>query len=199
MSGCGVPGALLIRPRTLADLPELWRWMHGTPDAEWKRWDGPYFAQPTSQVTLSDYTARVLARGDDSDLNGSDLNVIEIDGAARGIVTRHWEAPEEGGWLDLGIVIFDPAFWSGGFGTRALRLWTAQSFEQTHAHVITLTTWGGNERMIRSGLKVGFRECARVPEARLWQGVRHDSVRLALLRRGWAASETDQLSDRLPS
>jgi RimJ/RimL family protein N-acetyltransferase len=194
VADCGVPDDLLIRPRTLADLPDLWRWLHGTPGAEWKRWDGPYFEKPTLAVTFSDYTAQVLARGDEPD-----LNVIEIAEAVRGIVTRHWEAPEAGGWLELGIVIFEPAFWSGGSGTQALRLWTAQSFKQTHAHVITLTTWSGNERMIRAAERVGYRECARVPEARLWQGARYDSVRLGLLRSGWPESESNQLSAKLPS
>jgi RimJ/RimL family protein N-acetyltransferase len=194
MADCGVPDDLPIRPRTLADLPDLWRWLHGTPGAEWKRWDGPYFAKPTSEVMLSDYTAQVLARG-----NEPDLNVIEVAGAVRGIVTRHWEDPEAGGWLELGIVIFEPAFWSVGSGTQALRLWTAQAFEQTHAHVITLITWSGNERMIRAAERVGYRECARVPEARLWQGARYDSVRLGLLRSGWPESESNQPSAKLPS
>jgi RimJ/RimL family protein N-acetyltransferase len=168
--------ALTLRPRTLSDLPELWRWIHGTPDAEWKRWDGPYFAKP-EPVSLSDYIARALTQLDDPN-----MRVIEIDGLAGGFVTRSWEDPAEGGWLELGIVIFDPAFWNGGHGTRALRLWTESSFAQTPAHVITLTTWSGNARMIAAARRVGYRECARVRQARLWQGVRYDSVRFDLLK-----------------
>ena len=39
--------------------------------------------------------------------------------------------------------------------------------------------------MIRAAERVGYRECARVHEARLWQGVRYDHVRLELLRAEW--------------
>lgn len=46
-------------------------------------------------------------------------------------VTRHEEAPESGGWWELGIVIYDPAHWGGGLGTRSLSLWTAATFAKT--------------------------------------------------------------------
>lgn len=51
-------------------------------------------------------------------------------------------------------------------GTRALRLWTAVTFADTGAHILTLTTWSGNARMLRAAQ-------------------RHDSVKLAALRRDW--------------
>ena len=179
-----MPVSLTLRPRTLADLPELWRWMYDTPDAEWKRWDGPYFHGALPELSYSDYAARAIGRPPDPD-----MQIIEIGGLARGMVTRYWEDPEAGGWLELGILIYDPAFWSGGHGTQALRLWTDLSLAETHAHVITLTTWSGNARMIGAGLKVGFRECARVREARLWQGLRYDSVKLDLLRSEWSTPQ----------
>lgn len=83
------------------------------------------------------------------------------------------------------MVIYDPEHWGGGLGKQALRLWTQATFAETDAHVLTLTTWSGNERMVRAAERCGYRECARVPEARLWQGRRWDSVRLAALRREW--------------
>lgn len=169
-----------LRRRTPADLPELWRWLHGTPDAEWKRWDGPYFSKPLPEPSYSDYVAGAMCKPPNPN-----MQIIEIDGLARGMVSRSWEAPAEGGWLELGIVIYDPAFWNGGHGTRALNLWTQLCFEQTPAHLITLTTWSGNARMIVAAQKVGYRECARVREARLWQGVRYDSVQMQLLRSEW--------------
>ena len=179
-----MPVSLTLRPRTLTDLPELWRWHYDTPDAEWKCWDGPYFHADLPALSYSDYAAKAISR-----LPDPDMQIIEIDGLARGMVTRHWEDPEAGGWLELGIVIYDPAFWSGGHGTRALRLWTDLAFADTHAHVITLTTWSGNERMVRAAERVGYRECARIREARLWQGVRYDSVRLDLLRSEWPTAQ----------
>ena len=178
--------SVTLRTRLAADLPELWRWMYATPGAEWKRWDGPYFHDEPEAVSLAEYTVKAESRP----LN-SDMQVIEIGGVARGTVTRHWEDPQAGGWLELGIVIYDPAYWSGGHGTQALRLWTALSFRETPAHVITLTTWSGNARMIAAGERVGYRECARIREARLWQGARFDSVKLDLLRAEWELHQND--------
>ncbi len=40
--------------------------------------------------------------------------------------------------------------------------------------------------MVRAAHRLGYRECARIPEAREWQGRRWDSVKLACLRRDWA-------------
>ena len=34
-------------------------------------------------------------------------------------------------------------------------------------------------------MRLGFRECARVRQARLWEGVRYDSVQMDLLREEW--------------
>ena len=81
-------------------------------------------------------------------------------------------------------MIYDPAHWGGGLGREALRQWTNLTFAETDAHVLTLTTWSGNERMVRSAARVGYQECGRVPEARAWQGRRCDRVRLARLRVG---------------
>ena len=98
-------------------------------------------------------------------------------------MSRYEEDPAGGDWWELGIVIHDPQHWGGGLGRGALRQWTQRTFNETNAHVITLTTWSGNQRMIRSAQRVGYRECARIPEARSWQGRRWDSVKLAVLRR----------------
>lgn len=177
-----MPEPLILRDRRPDDLPALWRWFVAEPEAEWRQWDAPYFHEHRERTaqTLQDYVTDLAARPP-----SPDLQIIDIGGAARGIVTRSWEEPEAGGWLELGIIIFDPAYWGGGHGTQALRTWTDRSFAQTHAHVIMLTTWGGNLRMIRAAERVGYRECGRVREARLWQGQRFDSVRLDVLRREW--------------
>lgn len=178
--------ALTLRSRRDDDLPTLWRWLHAESDPEWKRWDAPYFhaAGGPSTLSLTDFTAREGGRAPDP--HG---RIIALDGACIGQVTRHEEAPEGGGWWDLGVLIFDPRHWGGGLGTQALRLWADATFVETGAHVLTLTTWGGNERMIRAAARTGFHECARIPQARAWAGQRWDSVKLAQLRTGWAGGQ----------
>ena len=77
--------AATLRPRRPADLPELWCWTHGTQDAEWKHWDGPYFHDTPEAVSLAEYAAKA-----DSRPPNPDARIIDIGGLARGVVTRHW-------------------------------------------------------------------------------------------------------------
>lgn len=156
---------ITLRERHSEDLPLLYRWLHGEPDPEWKRWDAPYFhAQRAPQtVTFEEFTKHVL-----SQTPSPDRQVIALEDRPIGQVSRWEEAPPGGGWWELGILIYDPALWGGGRGTRAPPLWTDATLRETEAHVVTLTTWGGNERMVRAAQHVGYRECGRVPEARLW-------------------------------
>jgi RimJ/RimL family protein N-acetyltransferase len=178
------PGArplVSLRDRRPGDLPTLRRWLTD-PQAEWRRWDAPYFHNAATSETLRAYVGRLAESAPDAD-----EQVIDVDGACVGMVNRSEEAPEGGGWWDLGILIYDPAHWGGGVGTRALGLWVQDTLDWTDAHVLTVTTWGGNARMIRAAQRVGFRECARVRGARMVGGQRFDSVKLDLLRGEWVA------------
>lgn len=167
---------LTLRPMAPADLDFLWTWMHGTPDAEWKRWDGPYFEASASP------SRDEFDRQESSRFESQDRRIIEVDGEPTGVVTRFEEAPAGGGWWEVGIVIFDPRWWGKGVGRTALTQWLAATFDETDAHVVTLQTWSGNERMIASAKRCGFVECGRVPEARAWDGRRWDSVKMCALR-----------------
>lgn len=176
-----------LRDRRPEDLPTLRRWLTD-PGAEWRRWDAPYFHAQTTTRTMQAYVEGLTGSPPDPD-----EQVIDVDGACVGMVNRSEEAPEGGGWWDLGILIYDPAWWGGGVGTRALALWVQDTLDWTDAHVLTVTTWGGNLRMIRAAERLGFRECARVREARVVEGQRYDSVRLDLLRGEWTGgSRVDQ-------
>lgn len=174
---------LTLRERCETDLPALWRWTHGETAPEWKRWDAPYFHahDHAPPLTYAAYLERERAAG----APGPHRRVIALGDTCIGDVSRSEEAPAGGGWWELGITIFDPRHWGGGLGREALRQWTAATFADTGAHVLTLTTWSGNERLVRAAARAGYRECARIPEARAWQEQRWDSVKLATLRREW--------------
>ncbi|EYB66599.1 N-acetyltransferase GCN5 [Deinococcus phoenicis] len=183
MRGVNDPSTLpvVLRDRQPRDLPTLTRWL-SDPGVEWRRWDAPYFPAATTNETLRAYVEHLGQTAPDAD-----ERVIDVDGECVGMVNRSEEPPEGGGWWDLGILIYDPAAWGGGTGTRALALWVADTFEWTDAHVVTVSTWSGNERMIRAARRLGFRECARVREAYVVEGERMDSVKLDLLRAEWEA------------
>ncbi|MDY6054960.1 GNAT family N-acetyltransferase [Micrococcus sp.] len=178
MESNGLPDVAL-RPVTEDDEPFLWHWMHGTPDPEWKRWDAPYFhaadGPAPDRSRFQTAHARRVASGNS--------RIVQVDRTPAGLVTRHEEDPTGSGWWELGILLFDPAVWGRGIGTRALDLWLEDTFAATDAHLVTLTTWSGNTRMTAAAHRAGFREVARIPEARRWEGRQWDSVRLAVLRR----------------
>ncbi|GAA5513425.1 hypothetical protein Dcar01_02160 [Deinococcus carri] len=183
MRGVNVPSTspVVLRDRQPRDLPVLTRWLTD-PRAEWRRWDAPYTPAATTTETMRAYAAYLTQNGPDAD-----ERVIDVGGECVGMVNRSEEEPAGGGWWDLGILIYNPAYWGAGVGTQALALWVADTFEWTNAHVVTVSTWGGNERMIRAARRLGLRECARVREAYVVEGQRFDSVRLDLLRREWEA------------
>lgn len=168
-----------IRGRRPRDLPVLQRWLTD-PDAEWRRWDAPYFHAAATTASLRAYVQQ-LAQSP----TRPDERVIDLDGECVGMVNRSEEEPAGGGWWDLGVLIYDPVHWGQGIGTQALALWVQATLDETDAHVLTFTTWGGNDRMIRAARRLGFSEAARIREARLVGDQRYDSVRLDLLRREW--------------
>lgn len=175
-SAGGDAGQVDVRPLVEGDLEWLWHWNVEVTDPQWKQWDGPYFGSEDTRTLIEfclDWRPSVLA---------GDRAVVAVDGERAGFVSRFPEPPAGGGWWELGIVLFEPHLWGRGVGRRALSAWADQTWDETDAHVLTLTTWSGNERMVRCAAAAGFSECGRVPEARSWQGRRWDSVRMALLR-----------------
>lgn len=81
--------------------------------------------------------------------------------------------------------LFDPAFWSGGRGSEAVRLWTDYLFDTTEIVRLDLATWSGNTGMCRVAAKLGWTEEARFRDARVVGGERYDSVVYGVLRREW--------------
>lgn len=110
---------------------------------------------------------------------------IFIDQEPIGILTQHWEN-EKTRWLEVGIVIYAPHYWNGGYGTRALKLWIDRIFKTTdQLEHIGLTTWSGNHRMMRAAEKIGMMKEAQIRKVRYWQGYYYDSVKYGILREEW--------------
>ncbi len=102
-----------------------------------------------------------------------------------GIVSWYWES-EETNWLSLGIVIFDPACWSQGYGHEALGLWCQYLFDALPAIVrLDLRTWSGNHGMVRLAEKLGFVQEVRFRMARIVNGVYFDGLGYRVLRSEW--------------
>lgn len=109
---------------------------------------------------------------------------IEIDGRFKGTVSYYWECRSTR-WLECGIVIYDPQFWNGGYGTEAVKLWVGWLFENIDVERIGMTTWSGNGRMMKCAEKAGFTLEGRLRKVRYYDGVYYDSIRYGILREEW--------------
>jgi RimJ/RimL family protein N-acetyltransferase len=88
----------------------------------------------------------------------------------------------------MGLVIYNPKFWSGGYGTRVLSLWITHLFNTLPLVRVGYTTWSGNERMIKVGEKLGMTMEARLRKCRYYNGQYYDSIRMGLFRKEWESN-----------
>ncbi|WP_322904666.1 GNAT family protein [Paenibacillus campi] len=171
-------GNVMIRQTIEADAERLWELAFRDESPPWKQWDAPYY--PHGALTYEQFVQQEKRY-----MIGNPARwVIETNGELIGMISYYWEH-EESLWLEMGIVIFQPAYWNGGYGTRALKLWIAHLFRTMPLVRVGYTTWSGNERMIQVGYKLGMTMEARLRKCRLYQGVYYDSIRMGILREEW--------------
>lgn len=166
-----------IRPIIETDLPRLWELMYKETKPEWKKWDAPYFDHKA--ISYDEYISRK-----DTIIHQDDQWLIEVDGEVIGTVSYYWEH-EPSKWLEMGIGIYDPRYWSGGYGTKVLRLWIDHLFTTMPLVRVGYTTWSGNIRMIKVGEKLGMTMEGRIRKVRYYNGEYYDSIRMGLLREEW--------------
>lgn len=169
-----------LKPIEGMDIPTLWNLIYGEEKPEFKKWDAPYF--PWKRVDFEPYRSVMLERIEkDQDTQW----LIMAEGNIIGSVFYYWEY-EPTNWMEIGITIYSPDHWNGGYGTEAIKLWTSQLFEKfPQIPRLGYTTWSGNKRMIQVGLKLGMQEEARIRKARFYNGEYYDSVKLGVLREEW--------------
>lgn len=168
---------LSIRPIVEADLFRLWELIYKEEQPEWKQWDAPYF--PHQAMTYDDFLPKGMKWVD-----SEDFWVIEVSGVIRGTVSYYWEH-EPSKWLEVGIALYEADNWGKSLGTRALKLWINHLFAAMPLVRVGLTTWSGNERMIRAGYKLGMTMEARIRKVRYYNGEYYDSIRMGILREEW--------------
>ena len=88
---------------------------------------------------------------------------------------------------DLGISIADPAYWSKGYGTDAMRLIIGYGFRELNLHRITSSTISYNTRSIKVHEKMGFKHEGRQRESIQREGQRFDVIHFGILRSEWEA------------
>ena len=196
---------VVLRDWTPEDVEAYRRWIvppapGTTPNGvhEWQLFDGPFYSRWTADGANS-WCDGLLRRAHDADWPGVRENLAVVDAASGEFVGQaswYWEEKpgEESAdgtallpWRRLGLVVFDPAHWSGGYGTEALALWTDYLFAATDSGRLDFATWSGNVGMCRVGQKLGFTEEARFRKARKVRGELYDAVVYGVLREEWEA------------
>jgi RimJ/RimL family protein N-acetyltransferase len=180
---------VVVRNINEQDIPLLWKFIYGTPNPEWKKWDAPYF--PLGYLNFEKYKENLK---NTLDSNGVDkVAIIEKEGEIVGTVSYYWEH-EPSRWLEVGVTIFESKNWSGGIGTAALNLWIDYLFANIEIARVGLTTWSGNERMIKSAEKLGMMMEGRMRKCRYYNGTYYDSIRMGVLREEWIVLKNEHKS-----
>jgi RimJ/RimL family protein N-acetyltransferase len=172
---------LLIRPIEEQDLLRLWELIYKDDAPEWKKWDAPYFphkSKPFEQFIESATTW----------VGKENFWVITVNEMVCGIVSYYFE-DDQSKWLEMGIVLHEAKSWSRGIGTRTLKLWIDHIFNTLPLLRVGITTWSGNERMMRVGEKLGMKMEARIRKVRYYEGNYYDSIRMGILREEWETSK----------
>lgn len=176
---------VVIRPIEKQDLVRLWELIYRDAAPEWKQWDAPYFEHKAMSYEAFQRIEQTL-------IQKEDMWVIEVDGIVYGTVSYYFEdAGRE--WLEMGIILHQSDRWNRGVGTRALRLWTEHLFETLSVVRVGLTTWSGNERMMRVAEKVGMQLEGRIRQVRVVNEKRYDSIRMGMLREEWMKTGTPSM------
>ncbi|RLQ89988.1 GNAT family N-acetyltransferase [Falsibacillus albus] len=173
---------LVIRKIEERDLERLWELAYKEDAPEWKRWDAPYF--PFKSMTFEQFLEQKS-----SWVNQDHRWIITVQDVVVGTVTYYFE-DDQSRWLEMGITLYQGNEWGKGIGTRALKLWIDHIFQTLPLTRVGLTTWSGNERMIRAAEKLGMQMEARIRKVRYFEGNYYDSIRMGILREEWETLTT---------
>jgi RimJ/RimL family protein N-acetyltransferase len=172
---------LVIRPIQEKDLFRLWELIYKEDAPEWKKWDAPYF--PHKSMPFEQFMESAVKW-----VEIENRWIIEVNEVVCGIVSYYYE-DEQKNWLEVGIVIHESQNWGKGIGSRSLEIWINHIFETLPVVRVGLTTWSGNERMIRVGEKLGMQMEARIRKVRFYEGNYYDSIRMGVLREEWISNQ----------
>ncbi|MFJ7830307.1 MAG: GNAT family N-acetyltransferase [Peribacillus sp.] len=167
------------------DLKTLWSLRYGEENPMWKKWDTPYSANEIMDYPTYINNEMKLRRYDQKLGVFSEL-LIEREHQIIGSVVYYWEN-EPARWLEIGITIYEPRYWNGGYGTEAISLFIPYLFQNLTIERIGLTTWSGNERMMTVAEKVGMQLEGRIRKCIYHDGIYYDSIKMGMLREEWQA------------
>lgn len=163
------------------DLEQIWQDGYLQADPEWSHWNAPYFQDYRPYPDFDDFLRSSIGFF----LQSHQCLGIFVDTRPVGMVSRHWE-DRRTRWLEIGICIYNPVYWSQGIGQAALKQWMARCFDDfSEIEHLGLTTWSGNKRMMKLAEKISLKEEGRIRQVRYWQNFYYDSLKYGILRSEW--------------
>lgn len=179
-----VTSQINIRPLHQNDLSPFWQIAFSDPNAEWTKWNGPYFHDVLPSKAI--FMTKV---GPQKWLENDDRWVITLNNELVGSVSAYFEDGHLMHWLEVGIVIYQPDLWGQHVGQIALQQWLDHLFtDVTQLPHIGFTTWSGNKRMMALGEKIGMKLEGQIRQVRFWHHRYYDSVKYGILRSEWEQS-----------
>lgn len=167
-----------LKKLSIEQASDFWELAFSDSEAEWTKWNGPYFYDVLP-------SKKEFECSDNEYIENPFRKVIWVEKKMVGMVFAYYEDKPINRWLDIGISIYDHSKWNSGIGTSALKLWVNELFDQVDLPHIGLTTWSGNEGMLRVAEKIGFQKEAQVRKVRYWKGCYWDSIKYGVLRSEW--------------
>ena len=175
-----------LRSVVSADYRELYDLQYADTDREWAEWDAPYYKAEETQETFEEFVQGYEKQRARNLPWERRLLVETREGLMLGVITSYWEH-EPSNWLETGILLYRSGTWGRGCGTEALRLYVAYLFECLDVPRVGITTWSGNERMMRAAARIGMQIEGRMRRCRIVRGELYDSIRMGVLREEWEA------------
>ncbi|WP_117168019.1 GNAT family N-acetyltransferase [Paraliobacillus sediminis] len=172
---------VVLKEASQEDIDTLYYWRYEEEEQSAKKWNGPYI--PENFLTKNDY--KLSWKNNTALYSGvPDTLVILVGDKLIGTVGAYW-IDRNTNWLETGIVIYDKNYWNGGYGYEAYKLWIDFLFKSTNLHRLGMSTWSGNDRMMKVAEKVGMQVEARIRDARIVDDTYYDAIKMGILRKEW--------------
>ncbi|MFJ7666391.1 GNAT family N-acetyltransferase [Lysinibacillus sp. NPDC097195] len=170
-----------LRSATPTDLDAIYYWKYVDEKQAAKQWNGPYIQE--KHLTKSEFLNE-WAKDEELFEGVPSTLIMSVNEQFIGVVGAYW-VDKNTNWLETGIVTYLPDYWNGGYGSEAYRLWIDYLFDNTPLHRLGMSTWSGNERMMRVAEKLGMQLEARIRDARYFDGKYYDAIKMGILRSEW--------------
>lgn len=158
-------------------LIDLYNVIYSSENPEWSKYNAPYF----NEFKFIDLETFLLKNHHEYYLSERVLGIF-FNNKPVGIITYYWENFATR-WLEIGIIIYDNCIWSKGIGFTALSKWIKICFDKfPEIQHIGLTTWSGNQRMMKLAEKIGLICEARIRKVIYYNEVYYDSIKYGILR-----------------